>query len=299
MKKYISVDVGGTAIKYSLMDEEGKILERNEIPTPRDTLEHYLDTLTEIYRKYAKEAEAFVMAAPGRINAETGYFHTGGALSFVKNLDMKEVLKERIPLPFAAENDARAAALAEMWKGSMRGVNNGAVLTLGTGIGGAVIINGEIYRGSSFCAGELSNILIDWRDPLASGNSWHYLGGVGHLSDDYADALGKERSQMNGRIFFEAANNGDEKAMELLHRYCARMAGGIFSMQCMMDLEKYAFGGGISRQPLLMQVLQEELDKIFDAKSGKPVSEPEITVCEFSSDANMIGALYHYLTIKE
>lgn len=295
MKNYLSVDVGGTAIKYSLMDENALILEKGEVPTPMEGLDVYLDTLSSLYEKYADRVSAFVMSAPGRIDSQTGYFFTSGALGYVDGTDLKSLMRERIPVPFAAENDAKAAALAELWKGSMKGIENGTVITLGTAIGGAVILNGKLYRGTTFAAGEYSNICMDWNDPLKPGSGWYHAGGVGFLCEKYASMIGEDPSCMDGRRLFEDANSGRSEALEALHGYCYRIAGGIFSLQVVLDLQRVAIGGGISKQPLLMTILNEEMDRIMEGKSPSPVSRPEIVSCTFGNDANMIGALYHYL----
>lgn len=295
MKNYLTVDVGGTAIKYALMSEEAEILEKGEVPTPMDGLEVYLDTLTSLYKKYEGRVEAFVMSAPGRIDSKTGYFFTSGALKYVDETDLGALMKERISVPFAAENDAKAAALAELWKGSMKGIDTGTVITLGTAIGGAIIIDGKLYRGNTFAAGEYSNICMDWMEPLRPHYAWYRAGGVGMLCLEYAKTADLDPTKVDGRVVFEATNNGDEKANAALRQYCYRMAGGIFSLQVILDMQRVAIGGGISKQPLLMKYMNEEMDHIMEAKSPSPVSRPEIVSCTFGNDANMIGALYHYL----
>jgi len=77
------------------------------------------------------------------------------------------------------------------------------------------------------------------------------------------------------------------------------MAGGIFSLQCIIDVQRYAIGGGISRQPLLMKVMNEELDHVFQGKGKRPVTKPELVACTFANEANMIGSLYHFLSKGE
>lgn len=295
MKNYLSIDVGGTAIKYSLMTEEADILEKGEVPTPMEGLDAFLDVIESIYNIYHGRVEAMVMSAPGRIDADKGYFYTSGALRYIDKTDFKSLIEQRISVPFSVENDAKAAALAELWLGSMKGVKTGTVITLGTGIGGAVIVDGKLHRGYTFAAGEYSNLLTDWYEPTKPHSTWSHIGSVGSLAVNYAREIGAEPTKMNGRIFFEAVNNGDETAKEILHTYCHRIAGGIFCLQVVLDMEKVAIGGGISKQPVLIETLNEEMDHIFEKWGDGPVSRPEIVRCSFGNDANMIGALYHYL----
>ena len=202
-----------------------------------------------------------------------------------------------IPVDFAVENDAKAAAAAEIWKGSMQGVSNGTVIVLGTGIGGAVIIDGKVYRGSTFAAGEYSGIpttlLSGKYDPT---KMWARVNGVGIMCDNYAKKLGVDPEGMNGRILFTDANEGKQEALDAIDEYCESLAAGIVSLQFVLDVERVAIGGGISKQPLLMESLHKKLHAYYDeAGAFMPATLPEVVTCEFGNDANMIGALYHYL----
>lgn len=313
MSEYLTIDVGGTNIKYAIMDENANISEKGEYPTPRihglmklkgeefkakkeEGLNAFISGLKELYDRYAGRVEAVVMSAPGKIDANNGYFYTSGALEYVNEVNLKDRLAEFIPVPFAVENDAKAAALAELWKGSMQGVTNGMVMTLGTGIGGAIIINGSLYRGSTFAAGELSGVStrLDLEHPYQGGYSWATQNSVGRLVADYAAK--KNLENCDGRILFTAANEGDQDAIASIDKFCTGLAVGIMSLQFALDVEKVAIGGGISKQPILMERLLKAVHTYYDPAIGiMPASIPEITSCTFGNDANMIGALYHYL----
>lgn len=303
MSNYLTIDVGGTNIKYALMNESGEISEKGEVPTPYDGLETFIDTLKNIYDSFKdKNVEALAMSAPGKIDAMHGYFYTSGALGYINGVNLRDRLKDVIPVPFAVENDAKAAAAAEIWKGSMKGVRNGTVIVLGTGIGGAIIIDGKVYRGSTFAAGEYSGIPTNLMDvEYNPNNMWARVNGVGVMSDAYADVVGVPHEEMNGRILFTDANNGKQEALDTIDKYCGTLASGIVSLQFVLDVERVAIGGGISKQPLLMESLKKQLHAYYDkAGSFMPATIPEVVTCEFGNDANMIGALYHYLyEVKE
>lgn len=297
MKQFLVIDVGGTAIKYSLMDEEANILEKGETPTNLELgLEGYLDNLFSIYKQYEGKVEAIAMSAPGKIDAIKGYFYTGGALSFISNFDMKKAMEEKTGIPFCVENDAKAAALAEIWKGSMQGIENGSVITLGTGIGGALIFNGKLYRGSTFAAGEYSCVSARLDKPYDPRKMWASQNGVGVMVADYANRVNKDVKELNGRILFENANNGQQEALDAIDAFTQGLATGILSLQTIIDVQRIAIGGGISKQPLLMESLNKQLHSMYDPyQAFLPESLPEIVPCTFGNDANMIGALYHYL----
>ena len=295
MPKYLAIDVGGTNIKYALMNEEAGILEQGVIKTPYEGFEAFVEAIGGIYDLYAGTIEAIAMSAPGRIDANRGYFYTSGALLYIGERDMKEALKERCPVEFCVENDAKAAALAELWKGSMTGIDNGIVMTLGTGIGGAVIINGRLYRGTTYAAGEFSGISTSWREIYDDKESWSASQSTKGLVETYAERKGVPAEEMDGRIFFANANSGEEEALDVLKKYCTGLVTGLYSLQLALDVQKVAIGGGISKQPLLLEIINEQMTELFAGQPNTPASQPEIVSCTFGNDANLIGALYHYL----
>lgn len=294
MKKYLAMDVGGTNIKFALLDEEANILEKDEKSTPMESLEVYLSKLYEIVDHYKDEIEAIVMSVPGRVDAQKGIAHTGGALTFVHELNMRQLFEDRYHKPFALENDAKAAALAELWKGSMVGVKNGSVMTLGTGIGGSIIIDGKLYRGNHFSAGEFSMINSNYN--VGFKEFWAMNVSVARMCSNYAMSLGQDPANMNGRILFAHALEGNKKALAAIEEYCDYFVAGLLTLQTILDLDRIAIGGGISKQPLLFEVIHRKYHELYDpAASYVPFLSPEIVPCIFGNDANMIGALYHYL----
>ncbi len=297
MKNYLTIDVGGTNIKYAVMNDEIEMIEKGEVKTPRDSLESFIDAIVGIYEQFRdRDIQAVCMSAPGRIDSKNGYFYTSGALGYISGINLADALKDKISVPFCVENDAKAAALAELWKGSMKGYESGSVITLGTGIGGSVIIGGKLIRGNTFAAGEFSGISQDWAAPYAKAHSWASCGSTNALVGLYAEKKAVHVDEVDGRMFFEAVNNGEEDALEVLDVFCDGLVSGIMSLQLILDVQRFSFGGGISKQPILMETINRKLDELFEELKGKtPASRPEVVACTFGNDANMIGALYHYL----
>ncbi len=297
MANYLTVDVGGTNIKYAVMNDKIEILEKGEIPTPYEGLEVFIDTIVELYKKYESFGiEALAMSAPGKIDANNGYFYTSGALKYISGVNLKDRLAERIPVPFAVENDAKAAALAELWMGSMHGITNGSVIVLGTGIGGALIIGGKLYRGSTFAAGEYSCVSSRLDLPYDRDHNWANLNGVGHMVEAYEKMVNAEKGSLNGRDLFTKANEGQPEALKAIEDYCKCLATAIISLQTILDVQRVSIGGGISRQPVLLDTLKRVINEINAPFADHvPYTLPDIQPCSFGNDANMIGALYHYL----
>ncbi|WP_289183673.1 ROK family protein [uncultured Dubosiella sp.] len=299
MKHYIAVDVGGTSIKYALMDEDANLLEQGEIPTSKTGLDDFVDQIVWIANQWkTKPVEALVMSAPGRIDEKSGYFYTGGALDYLHETDVRSLLEERLHMPVSVENDAKAAALAELWKGVLRNRNSGLVITLGTGIGGAVVIDGNVWHGFTHAAGELSGIPVHWNTRATSTMpTWTTQNCVRALLERYAVRKGLPADTMNGRLFFEALELGDPEAEEELQWFCETLATGLFALQYVLDVEIVAVGGGISRQPAMIAALRNALESVYARMPVYcPASMPQVEACAFSNDANLIGALYHYKT---
>ena len=154
--KVMVFDVGGTEIKYSVMDEAMRRMHTGSVPTPQDTQEHFLDALYQLYLPHKDEVEGIAMAVPGFVNTRTGYLTNGGALLYNTDTPLGQLLAEKCGCRVLLENDGKAAAMAELQAGALQGCSNAAVFLIGTGVGGGIIANGQLVRGIHFTAGEYS-----------------------------------------------------------------------------------------------------------------------------------------------
>ena len=142
--KVMVFDVGGTEIKYSVMDEQMNRFNTGSVPTPQDTQEHFLDTIYALYAPHKDEVDGIAMALPGFVDANTGYVSNGGALLYNTGTQVGQLVRERCGCPVTLENDGKAAALAELQAGALQGCCNAAVFIIGTGVGGGIIIGGKV-----------------------------------------------------------------------------------------------------------------------------------------------------------
>ena len=300
-KKYLAIDFGGTEIKYALMSKAGKILEKGKNKTPeRDkTLDDLMTVLDGIIPKYLEQINGIALSLPGILDSNTGYSYSSGVLIYLTGHNLPELLKEKYNLPVTVENDGKAAALAELWLGSLTDIDNAAVVLLGTGVGGGIIIDKELYRGNKFAAGEASFMLTNPKEL----EFWGGTGGSRYLLKLASDKLGIPAEKLDGYTFFEKANAGDEEMLAVLAKYCDGLAQQLYNLQVLLDLDVIAVGGGISRQPLLHEELQKAVDR-FHAKSpflqimpGSAIPKPKLTSCKFFNGSNLIGALYHHLKL--
>ena len=302
--KYLGIDLGGTAIKYALMNEDSTILEQSSTKTPPkdSTLEDLLIVLEGIIEKVQKEVAGIAISMPGIIDNKTGHAYIGGAITCLAGKNLAKLLGSKFQIPVTVENDAKSAALAELWKGNLKNCKNAAVVTLGTGVGGGIIINGALYSGCSFAAGEFSYILIDIDKPYQFGSFWGSIGGVKTLLELVHQNTEIPLSKLDGFKVFEMANQGDSRVLDALKQYTKRLALPLYNLQTILDLELIAIGGGISKQPLLLTYLQKNLDENYKKNpihSFAPfVPKPKVITCKFYNDANLIGALYHHLQLN-
>lgn len=295
MKEYMVIDIGGTHIKYSLMNENYEFIVKGEEKTPHTDLDTFIQTLRKIIEPARSNISGIAISAPGRINADTGFMYTAGALqSFLGGTDLAAKIQEFIDVPVTVENDAKCAALAELAKGSLQGIKHGLVITIGTGLGGGIIANGQVLRGFNFSSGEISNVptsIKPQNDPI---KAWAHINSSLILNRKYAVIKDLDPNAVTGHQFFEAVHAGDEQALAILDEYTTDFARGIFAVQVVLDSQRVCLGGGISAQDVLIDKIREKVHKIFD-NPGSPVMEPEIMRCAFGNDANLIGALHHHL----
>ena len=292
MKKYLVLDVGGSAIKYAVMDAEKNIYERGKVPTPLDCLDSFVNSVQSLYNIYS-DVSGIAMSMPGRIDPNKGYCYTGGALAYNHDINMAELLSERCGVRVTIGNDAKCAANAELGFGSLQDIQDGAVVILGTAIGGALIKDHKVLSGCRFGAGEFSNIITDYHKPYDGDASWYASNGINGLLLHIQEALETEENY-TGEEIFEMANNGNEAVLKGLNQFCLETAVQIYNINQIFDCEKVAIGGGISAQPLLLELIKKNFDEIYNSCYASTLP-PEIVVCEYRNDANLIGALYQHL----
>ncbi len=283
----LAVDIGGTAIKYAEIDEAMNFLSHGSMDTPKSGREELVESIGKIYDG-VKECNGIAISMPGIIDSEKGYVIMGGALRYNDGFYFRDALKERCPVAIHLENDAKCAALAEASAGSLKDVSNGMVLLFGTMIGGALIHDHQLYRGSHFSAGEVSYMITDRNGLPSKDGVWGNRCGVPQLCRLYAKTKGLHECEVNGRIVFDAVNSGDEEAVGVLKKYTSEIAVQIFNFQNVYDPDLFAIGGGISAQPAFIEAIREHLNGLYET-CPYYVRRAEITTCKFRNDANLYG----------
>lgn len=298
---YLVFDIGGTAVKYALMTESSKIIEKGEVSTPKVSFEDFIEKLLEIYYKY-NNIKGIAISLPGKIDSISGFSYSGGSLAYNSDKNIPKFLSSKLGIPVTAENDGKCAALAEAWKGNLSDCNDGIVVILGTGVGGGIIKNKQVHRGKEFIAGEFSFMINNTNAKKGEKLSlFGSNGGVPYgLCSPVASIKGLSREKVDGKKVFQWANEGDSEVLEILDNYCYNLALNLHNLQHIYNPEKIAIGGGISSQNILFEYLEKNIDYLQNnfAYGIPPLSKPHIVKCQFRNDANLIGALYHYMTLN-
>ena len=300
MAQYLVLDIGGTFVKYAIMDDEGQFIEQGKVPANTTSEEHMLASLADVRETVATyDYEGVAISMPGRIDTAKGWAYTGGAFTWLHDYPAAEKYGAVFGKPCTVANDGKCAAIAESWEGALKDVDSGAVLVLGTGVGGGIVLNGEVWMGCSGGAGELSWLVCDLpaiHQGKAGSAIWAGKIAAGAIVPKFG--LAKGLANADGIMLFDAYEAGDEDAKAIMDEYAMWASSGIITLQAVLDLPRYAIGGGISARPETTTLIRDAVDKLFEMHPYLPFSKPEIVTCKFGNEANLIGALAFHLRQK-
>lgn len=306
-KIYIGVDLGGTAIKVGICNEEGQLLHTYEGPTE---VAKGADTIVANIEKYVRhivEESPFAWEQVAGVGAGVAGFTNvrEGIIILAPNVGLKdfhirEILEQRLGKPIKIDNDANVAALGEAWGGAGKGIENCVCYTLGTGVGGGIIINGKIYQGFSGMAGELGHMSVV-PDLEAIGCGCGQMGcletvssatGIIRMAKD-AVARGDRTSlshveNIMAKDVFDAAKEGDEAAIRIVNRAAYYLGKSMAAVAVVLNPELFIVGGGVSKAG---DILFNEIRSVFGKLTPEPVQKGmKIVPATLGNDAGMVGA---------
>ena len=297
---YLGIDIGGTETNYGLIDDQGELGDIKTIKTPMESLTQFLDMMGDIYDEYANQIDGMAISMPGIIQSKTGYAVHGGSLKYIKKMNMVEMLETRCQTTIHVENDGKAATLGELWKGNLKGIQHAIMLNLGTGIGGGIVVNGEVLKGHHYSAGEFSFIKTNSARSKDADYMFGFQNGIKKLFQNIAYQCELPLESINGYKMYELIEAGNKKAANCLNEYCYTLAIQLFNLQTILDPERIIISGGISGNPLLIQLIKENLSKVYEEELGEGLFiVPTIMGSKFGNNGNIIGALYNYKLNEE
>lgn len=319
MMKFLAMDFGGTFVKHCLMDEDAGIAERGEIPAPLGSSDQFVQVIVDLYEKYKGEIDGIAISMPGVIDSSTGHLYSAGAYTkAMGGKNLFELLEGKVDVQVAVENDAKAAVLAEKWKGSLKDSTDAAAIILGSGLGGGIIMDGKLRKGGHFASGEISGLFVtpgryDFGNLAAGGAS------TSGLLSMVAAAKGMTPKQFevsefatvgapdpdpnlpiySGRDVFQWIDEGDPVTCEVYQKWLANLVWVIINMKMMLDPEKIVLGGGVSRNPRLLGDVRAEFEKFSPVMNAFGMPQTVIETCQYSADANLVGAVYNWLLLNK
>lgn len=312
-KWVVGVDLGGTATKLAFLGTDGTVVSKWEIPT--DNSEEGKNITTNIAKainakleELGFEKEKLIgigMGAPGPVDYANGILYNTVNLAWNDNYPLKEILEKETSLPVFIDNDANCAALGEMWKGAGNGAKDLVFVTLGTGVGGGVIANGNIVQGVSGAAGEIGHITV-----VPEGGAPCNCGKTGCL-ETVASATGivrlaKEKIARqesntgllksifieNGNIaakdVFDCARNGDALSLDVIEEVAFHLGLSLANLGNTLNPEEIVLGGGVSKAgAILLDKVQHNFDKFAFSRVKEST---KISIAILENDAGVIGA---------
>jgi glucokinase len=297
----VGIDLGGTKIAGIRMNERGEILARQESPTPEEP-SAILDALDGLATALSdRDTVAIGVGAAGMVDFEAGTLRFSPNLP-LRDVSIRELIGERAGLPCVVDNDANAAGWAEVRFGAARGHEHVLLITVGTGIGGALVTDGGVYRGAHGFAAEIGHFIVEPNGPecgcgnrgcweqVASGQALDRLARLEAERDPTGRIAGlAEGGQAEGRHASRAAAEGDEHAMAIFQQVGFRLGEGIAGLVNVLDPELVVVGGGVAEEgDLLLEPARQAFRDTVEAVDRRP--EVPIVVAELGNEAGAIGA---------
>lgn len=288
-RKLLVLDAGGSAIKYGIFCA-GELSNEGSVPTNGDDLDAFLASIREVVEA-AGMIDGIAFSLPGIIDPESGFAKTGGAIRCLYGVNLREILEEEYGVAVAVMNDAKCAALAELGFGCLKDVDDAVVIVFGTGIGGALIVNGKLLLGSHLVSGEFSVIHDDVNHMAEPGNEFWAHCGIAGLSAAVERASGLKG--LSGIEVFQKIREGNTDVEDGLREFCRMAAWHMYNLQVITDPQVFAIGGGISNEPLFIDYLREAIVDVGELIPQHFV-EPKVVPCTYKGSANLVGAAYAF-----
>jgi glucokinase len=304
---YIGVDLGGTAIKVGICSEEGKLLQTYEGPTEADkgaetlidNIERYVRHIVEQSQFDWEQVKGVGAGVAGFTNVREGIIILAPNVG-LRDFHIRKILEDRLGKPVMIDNDANVAALGEAWGGAGAGIDNCVCYTLGTGVGGGIIINGKIYQGFSGLAGELGHIsVVPDLEAIQCGcgkmgclETVSSATGIIRMGKD-AVARGERTSlslveKITAKDVFDAAKAGDEVSIRIVNRAAYYIGKSLAAVALVLNPELFIIGGGVSKAG---DILFNEIRSVFAELTPEPTQAGlKIVPAVLGNDAGIVGA---------
>jgi glucokinase len=305
---YVGVDIGGTTVKVGICSEEGQLLHTFEGPTGTENgAEAVLEVIASYVRKITADngydwnvVAGVGVGIPGFMDIPTGVIRHSPNFPGWKNVPVKATLEEKLGKPVKINNDANVAALGEAWGGAGKGMDNLVVYTLGTGVGGGIIIRSQIYEGFTGMAGELGHVqVVPDMEAIQCGCGQYgcvetvsSATGIIRMAKDAVERGDRtslsELGTISAKDVFDAAKNGDEVAIRIVKRAAFYLGKALATTAVIVNPQRFILGGGVARAgDILFDAVREVFNKYTPEAARLNV---DIVPAQLGNDAGMVGA---------
>ncbi|MGL5124826.1 MAG: ROK family protein [Fusobacteriaceae bacterium] len=291
MQNLVVFDLGGSSVKYGIVNFLGDLILKDSFPTPKDSFSTLLNLMVTTIKSLSSFSPVGVaISAPGAVDSSKGIIKGISSINYIHNFEIKKKFEKAFNLPVSIENDGNCLILAELWKGNGKEFQNIVSLVLGSGIGGAVIQNGTLIKGKNFQSGEFGYIL------LKENKTWSSLCSTTSLVESARKIT--NNPNLNGKTLLDLDLKENLEVRKLLEIYYINLVKGIYNLQCSFDTDTFIIGGGISSNNIFLENILKVLDEFYDSLEIK-VEKPFIQKAFFENDANLIGAAYNFINSKK
>jgi len=303
---YVGVDIGGTTVKVGICNAEGKLLRTYEGPTGTEqgtevileNISTYVRRIVDEYGAAWDDVAGVGVGIPGFMDFATGVVLLSANFPSMRNVPVKATLEQKLGKPVKINNDANVAALGEAWSGAGRGLQNVVVYTLGTGVGGGIIVRGQIYEGFSGMAGELGHVqVVPDMEAIQCGCGQYgcvetvsSATGIIRMAKDAVERGDKttlsDLPSIAAKDVFDAAKAGDEVALRIVKRAAFYLGKAISATAVIVNPERFILGGGVAKAG---DILFDSVREVF-AKYTPERAVVDIVPAELGNDAGVVGA---------
>lgn len=306
MSKYVfGVDIGGTTVKFGLFTTEGELVEKFAIETSigeqllPSTAEAILAKLAE-KSLTIKDVAGVGVGVPGPVD-EDGVVLVGVNIGWPQPVPVRQILSDLLQIPVKVTNDANIAALGEMWLGAAKGANNAIMFTLGTGVGGGVIVDGKVINGTHGAGGEIGHLTAvpdggaicgcgktGCLETVTSATGIVRLAKVA-LSTTQTDSTLRQITDVKAKDVFDAAKSGDELALQIVDQVGYHLGLCTANLAATTDPEQFIVGGGVSQAG---DILLNAISKYYQKFAFSGVRDTPFVIATLGNDAGIIGGAY-------
>lgn len=307
---YIGIDLGGTTIKFGIINNDGLVKEKWHIKTNSDNLGEQIlpDIINSIEKHLLKNKnrdsiKAIGMGSPGSINSIKGTVSGAFNLNWTTEQPLKERIESAFKIPFFVDNDANVAALGERWMGAGEKSNDVVFVTLGTGIGGGIIANGHLIHGIAGSGGEIGHLIVEPNGYLCTCGNRGCLetiasaSGIARIADEisHKDHNGKlakaaQKEAIDAKVVFDLAKANDSSALKVVDQITYYLALGLSQIADMLNPKYIIIGGGISQSGTF---LIDHINKYFPNFVFPNVRETtSLKLAKLGNSAGILGAAY-------